>query len=99
MPSLRGSRRLPVVRRLPHRLTPRRAKAGVARDEKDSIRQGGDRRSEEARIKHNGVMFDPVKHGNSSAYLLRRIARSSPETLANYEAGRHTPAGVCIAGG
>lgn len=60
----------------------------MARQQAETIKPGGDRRSETARIKRDDVTLDTEGRGTSSTYLLRRLARSSPETLAAYEAGR-----------
>lgn len=50
---------------------------------------GGDRKSEEYRIKHKQLMNDrpKLKPGETSAYLLRRIERKRPDVLKRYEAG------------
>lgn len=71
----------------------RRAAAERAREQAESVRPGGDRRSEEARINRAGGTIDHLGRGSTNtAHLLRRVARTSPDTLADYEAGKHASA-------
>lgn len=73
----------------------RKAAAEKARQDAEAIKAGGDRQSIEGRTIHDAVMNAsamnaPAQQGNSATYLLRRLARTSPETLAAYEAGGFT---------
>jgi hypothetical protein len=44
---------------------------------------GGDRKSEEAKIKNDNVILDPkAKQGNSKAYTLDRLERERPDLFA-----------------
>jgi hypothetical protein len=66
----------------------RKAAAEKARHQAETISQG----SRTDLQPPNDVKKSPAKGmdaGNSAAYLLRRIARTSPETLAAYEAGQY----------
>ena len=70
--------------------------------EDDARRAHADRAREQAATMRQGTRTDlqPSANGtkskergsNSITHLLRRVARTSPETLAAYEAGRHTSA-------
>lgn len=55
----------------------------------ETVKAGGDRRKNAPTI-HDDIMNDAggtAKQGTSSAYLLRRLARAAPDTLAAYESG------------
>lgn len=56
-------------------------------DQATVARPGGDRKSEEARIKDDNVNLDRVAKGNARQYALRRLRKSAPEVHARVLAG------------
>jgi hypothetical protein len=56
------------------------------REQKETVRQGGDRRSERFKVDH--INIETVERGGTgSAYLLRRLARLGDDWIDRYEAG------------
>jgi len=56
------------------------------REQKETVKQGGDRRSERFKVDH--INIEPVERGGTgSAYLLRRLARLGGDWMDRYEAG------------
>ena len=55
-------------------------------------KRGGDRKSEQARIKRDNVTNDPpVERGNARPYALRKLRKDRPDLLAAVERGEKSP--------
>ena len=58
---------------------------------------GGDRKSEEAKIKTDNVSLD-LKHGNSRSYTLSRLKRQAPELFERVVDGELSANAAAIKG-
>lgn len=64
----------------------RKMQAEQARHQAETVKRGGDRRSESFKVDHVNIE-KTERGGNGAAYLLRRLARLGGDWIERYEAG------------